>query len=332
MNPSLLEPVMAAPRRIKHPLVACAFAPASVGNVGVGFDLLGHSVVGAGDRAEVRRIDEPVVRIAAIRGCITDLPTDPRANTAGTALLSLRKALGLQHGFELTLHKGIALGSGMGGSAASCVAALVAANALLEKPLPREALYGFALDGETVASGSRHGDNLGSMLLGGLVLATHERLLRIEVPADWHCALVHPHVVLETRKARAALAGHYELGEFVAQSTNLALVMAGCHRGDAALVREGLKDVLVEPRRAPLIPNFARVKQAALDHHALGASISGAGPSVFGWYDNRTDAETASVAMQSAFGDAGLDSDAWVSPINGPAAALIDSLDTEAQA
>jgi homoserine kinase len=327
MNSSLLEPVMASPRRAKPPQVACAFAPASVGNVGVGFDLLGHSVAGAGDRAEVRRIDEPVVRIAAIRGCITDLPTDPRQNTAGTALLSLRKALGLQHGFELVLHKGIALGSGMGGSAASCVAALVAANALLAQPLPREALYGFALDGETVASGSRHGDNLGSMLLGGLVLATHERLLRIEVPVAWHCALVHPHVVLETRRARAALAGHYALGEFVAQSSNLALVLAGCYRGDATLVREGLKDVLVEPRRAPLIPNFAKVKQAALDHRALGASISGAGPSVFGWYDNRGDAEAASVAMQAAFADAGLGSDAWVSPIDGPAAALIDSLD-----
>jgi homoserine kinase len=298
--------------------------------VGVGFDLLGHSVAGAGDRAEVRRIDEPVVRIAAIRGCITDLPTDPRQNTAGTALLSLRKALGLQHGFELVLHKGIALGSGMGGSAASCVAALVAANALLAQPLPREALYGFALDGETVASGSRHGDNLGSMLLGGLVLATHERLLRIEVPAAWHCALVHPHVVLETRRARAALAGHYALGEFVAQSSNLALMLAGCYRGDASLVREGLKDVLVEPRRAPLIPNFAKVKQAALDHRALGASISGAGPSVFGWYDNRADAEAASVAMQAAFADAGLGSDAWVSPIDGPAATLIDSIEADA--
>jgi homoserine kinase len=327
MNSLLLEPVMASPRRAPPVQIARAFAPASVGNVGVGFDLLGHSVAGIGDRAEVRRIEEPVVRIAAIRGCVTDLPLDPRANTAGTALLSLRKALGLQHGFELVLHKGIALGSGMGGSAASCVAALVAANALLAKPLPRESLYGFALDGEAVASGSRHGDNLGSMLLGGLVLATHDRLLRIDVPDAWHCALVHPHVVLETRKARAALAGDYALGEFVAQSTNLALVMAGCYRADAALVREGLKDVLIEPRRAPLIPHFARVKQAALDHHALGASISGAGPSVFGWYENRADAEAATHAMQAAFAAGGLDSDAFVSPINGPAAALIESLD-----
>jgi homoserine kinase len=141
---------------------------------------------------------------------------------------------------------------------------------------------------------------------------------------------VHPHAVLETRKARAALAGHYELGEFVAQSSNLAIVLAGCWHGDAALVREGLKDVLVEPRRAPLIPNFAKVKQAALDHHAMGASISGAGPSVFGWYENQTDAHAASLAMQAAFFEAGLDSDARVSPIDGPAASLIASIEGDA--
>ena len=326
MHSALLEPVMDASQHPRQQQLARAFAPASVGNVGIGFDLLGHSLTGAGDQAEVRCIDEPVVRIAAIRGCVSELPTNPHQNTAGVALLALRGALGLSHGFELTLHKGIALGSGMGGSAASCVAALVAANALLKQPLPREALYRFALDGEAVASGSRHGDNLGSMLLGGLVMATHDRLLRLPVPDAWHCALVHPHVVLETRKARAALAGDYQLGEFVAQSTNLALVLAGCYQGDATLVREGLKDVLIEPRRAPLIPHFAQVKQAALDHHAMGASISGAGPSVFGWYENRADAEAASVDMQAAFADAGLDSDVWVSPINGPAASLIDAI------
>jgi len=310
--------------------IARAFAPASVGNVGVGFDILGHSMAGAGDRADVRVIDEPVVRIAAIDGAVTDLPREPRLNTAGMALLALCEALSWPHGFELILHKGIPLGSGMGGSAASCVAALVAANALLEQPLPQEALYRFALDGEAVASGSRHGDNLGSMLLGGLVLATHDRLLRIPVPRDWHCALVHPHCVLETRKARAALAGDYALDTFVAQSANLALVLAGCFRGDAALVREGLADVLVEPRRASLVPGFARVKQAALDHRALGASISGAGPSVFGWYENRADAEAAAAAMQGAFAAEGMQSDAFVAPIESPAAGLIERVDDAA--
>lgn len=330
MTSLLPEPLMSLPSPAPSRQVACAMAPAGVGNIGVGFDLLGHSVAGPGDRAQVRRIDEPVVRIAAIHGCVTGLPTEPLQNTAGVALLAMRKALRLSHGFELVLHKGIALGSGMGGSAASCVAAVVAANALLERPLAPEALYPFTLDGEAVASGSRHGDNLGSMLLGGLVLATSDRLLRIPVPDSWYCALVHPHVVLETRKARAALAGNYALGEFVAQSSNLALVLAGCYRSDAALVRAGLRDVLVEPRRAPLIANFARVKQAALDHHALGASISGAGPSVFGWYETRAAAEAAAAAMQAAFAEVALDSDAWVSPVNGPAAALIDTLDAGA--
>ncbi|QDE41221.1 homoserine kinase [Luteibacter pinisoli] len=303
--------------------VAIAEAYASVGNVGIGFDILGHCVEGAGDRAEVRRIPEREVRIAAIDGVVSDLPLKPEDNTAGAALLSMLRALDLPFGFELTLHKGIALGSGMGGSAASCVAAVVAANALLDTPLPREALYPFAMDGEVVASGSRHGDNLGPMLLGGLVLATESRLVRIPVPAQWHCALVHPHVVLETRKARAALAGHYALGEFVAQSANLALVLAGCYRGDADLVREGLSDVLVEPRRAPLIPGFYAVKQAALDHGAFGASISGAGPSVFGWFEDRAAAVAAAHDMQAAFRHAGHASDALVAPIDGPAARVV---------
>ena len=311
---------------------ASAIAHASVGNVGVGFDILGHCLAGAGDRAQVRRIDTPTVRIASISGCVELLPTDAAQNTAGMALMALRKALGLQHGFEISLHKGIALGSGMGGSAASCVAALIAANALLERPLSRESLYNFALEGEAVASGGRHGDNVGPMLLGGLVLATRDRLLRIPVPPTWHCALVHPHAVLETRKARAALAGDYALSEFVAQSANLALVLAGCFRGEAELVREGLKDVLVEPRRAPLVPNFARVKQAALDHKAIGASMSGGGPSVFGWFEHRAEAEAAAEAMRNAFAEAGLDSDSFVAPVDGPAASLIPSLDTDERA
>ncbi len=323
MNATVMEPRMSR-TRITPARIACAFAPASVGNVGVGFDLLGHSLAGAGDHAWVRRIDAPEVRIAAIHGRVPGLPMDPARNTAGAALLSLRQALGLEYGFELTLHKGIALGSGMGGSAASCVAALVAANALLAEPLSREALYRFALDGEAVSSGSRHGDNLGPMLLGGLVLASPEHLVRWSVPRAWYCALVHPHAVLETRRARAALAGSYELHDFVTQSTNLALVLAGCARSDATLVRAGLKDVLVEPRRAPLIPYFAQVKAAALDHHALGASISGAGPSVFGWYETRALAEAAAAAMQAAFAAGGVASDTWVSPINGPAASLCD--------
>ena len=302
---------------------ATAFSPASIGNVAVGFDLLGHSLAGVGDRATVRRIDEGEVRIAAIRGIAGPLPMQAEANTAGRSLLALREALSLPFGFELELDKGIALGSGMGGSAASCVAALVAANALLDAPLSREALYPFALDGEAVASGGRHGDNLGTMLLGGLVLATADRLVKLRVPAEWHCVLVHPDQVLETRRAREALQGSYELHQFVVQSANLALVLSGCERGDADLVRAGLRDVLVEPRRAALIPGFDAVKQAALDAGAMGASISGAGPSVFAWFETRAIAESAVAAMQEGFTAIGVRSEAWVSPVDGPRAEVI---------
>ena len=302
---------------------ASAFAPASVGNVGVGFDILGHVIAGAGDTVTVRRIDALEVRIKAIRGTTVDLPLEAPSNTAGAALIALREALSLPFGFEVEIDKGIPLGSGMGGSAASCVAALVAANELLDTPLSREALYPYALVGEAVASGGRHGDNLGPMLLGGLVLATAEHLVKVTVPDAWHSVLVHPDAILETRRAREALKGDYALGEFVAQSANLALVLAGCHAGDAQLVRAGLKDVLVEPRRSPLIVGFDAAKQAALQAGALGASISGAGPSVFGWFETRAQAEAAAPAIQAAFAAAGFDSQAWVSPLNSPAAQVL---------
>ena len=303
--------------------VAKAFSPGSVGNVGVGFDILGHSIAGIGDIATVRRIDEPTVRITAIRGTVTDLPLEAARNTAGAALIALRDALALPFGFEIELDKGIPLGSGLGGSAASCVAALVAANALLDAPLSAEALYPYALAGEAVASGGKHGDNVGPMLLGGLVLATAERLTMIKVPAQWHAAVVHPHAVLETKHARAALAGHYALGEFVAQSAQLAQVLLGCERGDAALVRAGLDDLLVEPRRAPLIVGFDAVKRAALEAGAMGTSISGAGPSVFAWCESLSTAQYVANRMCAAFADAGFASDVHLTPINGPAAEVL---------
>lgn len=303
--------------------VARAFSPASVGNAAVGFDILGHAIVGAGDTVSVRRIAAPEVRIDAIRGTPSALPLHAPDNTAGAALIAMREALAVPFGFALEIDKGIALGSGMGGSAASCVAALVAANALLATPLPREALYPFALAGEAVASGGRHGDNLGPMLLGGLVLSTAERLVPIPVPDAWHSLLVHPDAVLETRRARAALQGSYALGEFVEQSANLALVLSGCFTADAALVRAGLRDVLVEPRRAGLIAGFPAARDAALAAGAMGASISGAGPSVFAWFEQRAQAVAAQAAVQQAFADAGFASQAWVSPLNAPGAQLL---------
>ncbi|MEZ5483861.1 MAG: homoserine kinase [Lysobacteraceae bacterium] len=303
-----------------------AFAPASVGNIGVGFDLLGHSIDGPRDEVSARRIDEPAVRILRIDGNvpgIEQLPLDAEANTAGRALISLRGSLGLAHGFELTIHKGIALGSGLGGSAASCVAALVAANALLDQPLPREALYPFALDGESASSGSRHGDNVAPMLLGGVVMALENRMIRLPTP-DWlWCTVVHPDQVLHTRRAREVLQAPYALHEAVMQSQHLVQFLTGLQTNDRELIGNGLHDVLVEPRRASLIPGFAAVKTAALDSGALGASISGAGPSVFAWCDSRDGAERAGDAMKQAFAEAGFQARRYVSPVAGPRAECI---------
>ena len=307
---------------MNRPARATGVAPASVGNVGVGFDVLGHVIVGPVDRVTVERLDAQEVRILGIEGVVSGLPLEAERNTAGRALLALRDRLGLGHGFALRIEKGIPLGSGMGGSAASCVAALVAANTLLDRPAPMDVLYRCALTGEAVASGAEHGDNVGPMLLGGLVLATHDRMVSIPVPEGLTCVLVHPHQVLETRTARSVLQRPFELSRFVEQSANLALVLAGCYRNDVDCIRAGLRDVLVEPLRAPLVTGFAAVKAAALDQGALGASISGGGPSVFAWC-TRDRAERIALSMEQAFRATGVQCDAWVSPVAAPAARVV---------
>lgn len=307
-------------------LSATAFAPAGVGNIGVGFDLLGHTIDGPRDHATVRRIAEPTVRVVAVRGegaNVDRIPLDLERNTAGLAVRALHAGLGLGHGFEIELDKGIPIGAGLGGSAASCVAALVAANAVLDTPLSREALYPYAIEGEFASSQSRQGDNVGPMLLGGITLATLTRLLPLPVP-DWlHCVVVHPDQMLETRRAREVLRDPYPLSTVVRHGAHLALFVTGLERGDPELIREGLHDVLAEPRRADLIPGFAAVKEAALDHGAIGASLSGAGPSVFAWFSSREAADTAAPAMQAGFTRAGFGSRAWVSPVRGPRAELV---------
>jgi homoserine kinase len=312
------------------PTSATATAPAGVGNIGVGFDLLGHSIAGPSDRATVRRIPGREVRVVAVRNSgdvpaasIDVIPFDTERNTAGRALHALREALALEHGFEIELDKGIPIGAGLGGSAASCVAALVAANALLDAPMAREALYPYAMEGEYASSHSHQGDNVGPMLVGGVVLATSTRLLSLRAP-DWlHCVVVHPGQVLETRRSRQVLADPFPLSTVVAHGARLAQFLVGLERGDLALLRDGLQDVLVEPRRRALVPGFDAVQAAAMDHDAIGASLSGAGPSVFAWFASDADARAAAPAMQSAFADAGFASRAYVSPVAGPRAELV---------
>jgi len=305
---------------------ATAFAPASVGNVAVGFDILGHTVAALGDRVTVTRRAEPGVSIRSITGVVLDLPLAAEKNTAGMAALALQRELGLPFGFDLDVVKGIPLGSGLGGSAASAVAAVVAAAAVVDQPLGRTQLLKFAMQGEAVASGSVHVDNIAPSLFGGLVLTVgvdNPHVKQIPVPESVRCVLVHPHMVLATREARAILGKTITLSDSIWQQANLAGFLAGCFTSDLPLIRESLLDVIIEPQRQVLIPGFAAVKQAALDAGALGCSISGAGPTVFAWAE-APDADKVRDGMVAAFRGHGLECDSWVSAIDRQGARVVD--------
>ncbi len=302
-----------------------AFAPATVANVGIGFDILGHTVDTVGDRVRLRRIDEPVVRIRAITGVAGELPIEAKSNTAGRALQAMHAALHLDYGFEVEIDKGIPLASGMGGSAASAVAAVVAASALLEEPVSRLQLLKFAMEGEIVASGSAHIDNIAPCLIGGLVLTVgidHPRVKQIPVPPSLRCVLVHPHMFLGTREARAILKTDVTRSDFVWQSANLAGFISGCYSNDLDMIRDSFNDVIIEPQRHTLIPGFKAVQRGAMSAGALGCSISGAGPAVFAWSEIQY-AEAVRGAMVAAFTLHGLDSDSWVSSLENYGARVV---------
>jgi homoserine kinase len=306
--------------------VASAFAPASVGNVAIGFDILGFSVGAIGDRATVRRCNDPGVRIKAIRGVVADLPMEAAKNTAGRALQAMRDALALPFGLELELDKGIPLASGLGGSAASAVAAVVAANALLPTPCSKLELLKFAMLGEAVASGSMHVDNIAPSLYGGLVLTVgidQPRVKQIPVPAAVRAVVVHPHMFLSTRQARAILKGSVAMKDFVWQTANLAGFISGCYTDDIDMLRESFEDVVIEPQRAALIPGFGEVRRAAISAGALGCSISGAGPTLFAWC-LASHALAVREAMVVEFSHHGLASDHWTTPIDALGARVLD--------
>ena len=305
---------------------ATAFAPASIGNVAVGFDVLGHSFQAIGDRVQARRVATPGVTITAITGTVVDLPREPEKNTAGMAVLSMVRDLRLDFGIELSIEKGIPLGSGLGGSAASAVAAVVAANALLAKPLTSLELLKFAMKGEAVASGAVHVDNIAPSLFGGLVLTVgidNPNVKQIPVPATVRCVLVHPHMMLSTREAREILNRSIDLSNVIWQSANLAGFLTGCFTGDLQLIRESLEDVIIEPQRQVLIPGFQAVKQGAMSHGALGCSISGAGPTIFAWCEE-PDAERIRDAMVAGFTAHKMESDAWISTLDAVGARVVD--------
>ncbi|MEJ2514402.1 MAG: homoserine kinase [Gammaproteobacteria bacterium] len=302
-----------------------AFAPASVGNVGVGFDLLGHALEGVGDTVTLRRRDQAGVRVSAISGRVTALPVDPERNTAARPVLRMIESLGLDGGVDLELVKGIPLGSGMGGSAASAVASVVAADALWRLELPAERLLMFALEGERVTSGAAHPDNAAPSLLGGLVLTEPgdpPRCTRLPAPPGLVCVLCHPERDVRTEDARRVLSPTVSLEAFVRQSGWLAGFVAGCFRGDTGQVVRCLRDEVIGPQRAGLVPALEAALDAAREAGAEAAALSGSGPSVFAWTEARHAAGVAE-ALGEAFAGEGLASEHWVSAINAPGARVL---------
>ena len=306
-----------------------AFAPASIGNVGVGFDMLGLALAGgAGDRVTATRSDAPGITIEEVRGLDGEihpyLSTDPRHNTASIAAQALWDAEGAGGGVSLKVHKGVPLQSGMGSSAASAVAAVVAVNALLDNPLEPAALLGYALEGEQYASGGLHADNVAPSLLGGLVLCPTVLLpdvVRLPVPSEVRAVLLHPELQVNTAHARRGLAKGYSMQQWLEQQGYLAAFIAACMAGDVALMGRTLRDVVIEPQRAAAVPCFDDVKEAAMRGGALGCSLSGSGPSIFALCEERRASNLAS-AMEQACRALGIACQSWVSPLDAEGARL----------
>lgn len=295
-----------------------ATAPASIGNVAVGFDILGLSFDAARDRVVAARTAEPGVRLGAVSGLVRDLPATISDNTALAAAHALLQANGAPFGVTLSIEKGVPVSAGMGGSAASAVAAVGAVNALLPAPLDVEQLFPFALEGERVASDPPPWDNVMASLLGGLVLAAGTeppKLQRLPVPKGVVAVLAHPAVTAETRAMRALLQPDAPMAVMIEQSRRLASFIAGCATDDLDLIKAGLEDVWIEPQRSHLFPAFAEVKQAALREGALGCSLSGSGPAIFAWALEQ-DAARIGQAMAQACADNGTTARIYCAPLS----------------
>jgi homoserine kinase len=309
--------------------VIAAFAPATVSNVGCGFDVLGFALDAPGDVVSARAIDRSGVEILAIEGDAGRLPRDPAKNTASAAAVALLARLGTRQGVGLTIHKGMPLASGIGSSGASAVAAVVAVNELLGRPAPLDVLLTCAMEGEVAGCGSAHPDNVAPALYGGFLLArsaTPPDLVPLPVPAGLSCALLHPHVEVKTSDARAILGDTVALRDAVRQWANVGALVAGLYSNDLALVSRALEDHVAEPKRAPLVAGMHAVKQAAAAAGALGCSLSGAGPSMFALCASRAGAETAGSAMRDAYRAAtGREADLWVSPVGARGARIVTS-------
>lgn len=309
-----------------------AFAPASVANVSCGFDVLAFAIENPGDIVEVARSTGQGVSIDKIEGDDGLLPTEPFKNTAGRAVLAMlddpKAGVSSDDGFSIRIKKMMPLGSGMGSSAASSVAAVVALNELLGGPFTKNELLPFALEGELAASGSPHADNVSASLLGGFTLVRSQNpldVVKLHVPKGLITAVFHPHLSISTKNTRLILRKSVQMAQAVKQWGNVGGLIAGLYTEDFDLISRSMEDYIVEPARSILIPGFDEMKELALTAGALGFSISGAGPSVFALCRSEDVAKKIQKDIDKVMDTYNLNVDTYISPINSRGSYLIDN-------
>lgn len=293
------------------------YSPATIANVGPGFDIMGFAIEQPGDVMSLEVIKEKSHRIK--NETPFDIPDDPDKNAATVALSAYLNHIGSKEKFLVILLQKIQPGSGIGSSAASSAGSVFAANLLLNEPLPRKELVQFAMQGEKAASGSAHADNVAPALMGGFVLIRSYDpldLVKIKPPAGLFCTVVHPEIQLATKESRRILKGNVPLNIAVTQAGNAAGLITGLLTSDFNLIHNSLHDVIAEPARSFLIPGFEKLKEASLAAGALGTSISGSGPSVFSLSKGKRSATAVAKSLKKVFDDMDIPNKVFISEIN----------------
>ena len=293
------------------------FSPATVANVACGFDVLGFCLDTIGDVMIIRKTEKKGIFITKIDGY--DLPLDPQKNVAGVSALAMIADAKPDFGFEIEIYKKIKPGSGIGSSSASASGSVFAINELLGRPYNKTQVTDFAMKGEAVASGSEHADNLAPGIFGGFTLVKSTsplEVLQLPTPKDIYATIIHPQIEIKTSDARAILPKEFPLKDAITQWANLGSFVHALHTSDYELLKRALQDVIVEPHRSQLIPHFAEIKASALANGALGASISGAGPSVFALSKGIENARNVETAMREVYSKTNIAFETHVSRIN----------------
>ncbi|MDX1627691.1 MAG: homoserine kinase [Fulvivirga sp.] len=303
------------------------FAPATVANVGPGFDIFGLALNDIGDTIEIQRTKSPGIQIEEISGC-EGLSKDPEKNVAGIALSALLKELEVADGMRLKINKTVMAGSGLGSSASSSAAAVFGANELLGRPYTKAELVPFAMEGERGSSGIAHADNVAPSLLGGFTFVRSYdplEVIRIDTPEGLHVSVLHPQIEIKTADAKKILKREVTMKDAIRQWGNIAGLITGLLQKDFGLIGRSMEDHIVEPVRSLLIPGYDQLKAAALQAGALGCSISGSGPSVFALTKNQQDAEKVVKSMGHCYEKLNIHFKTYISAINPQGAELINA-------